>query len=280
MVYGEWIGKNTQRDDIITQRLIDSWRATFAPYHSNASMPEGLFWCLCPDIEEASALGADGHPALGKFLPDLGFERRMWAGGNITIHKELQPDLPMTRRSTIKSIEPKDGRSGKMVFVTVEHHYSQSDSICIEEEQILVYRQAVSQSAKPMTFEEWLGKDAIADKWSLCPDTTMLFRYSALTFNGHRIHYDKDFSIEHEGHEGLIIHGPIQASLIMSLAQSQNGQRLKQFSYRSTQALICGDDIEVIISKPINKDGGISAKGAICNHRGEITMTATMEMME
>ena len=279
MAYDEWIGKSTEREDIITQRLIDSLRATFAPYQSDAALPEGLFWCLCPDIEEASALGADGHPRLGKFLPDLGFERRMWAGGTISFHHELQPHLPVIRTSIIKSIEPKDGRSGKMVFVTISHHYAQSDRVAVEEEQILVYRQAVSQSAKPMSYDEWLADDIIADKWSLCPDTTMLFRYSALTFNGHRIHYDKDFSIEHEGHDGLIIHGPIQASLIMSLAQSQQGQRLKRFSYRSTSALICGHDIHVLISDPINKDGGIHARGAIGNHKDEITMIATMEMV-
>ena len=278
MAYDDWIGKSTKREDIITQRLIDSLRATFAPYQSDAVLPEGLFWCLCPDIEEASALGADGHPRLGKFLPDLGFDRRMWAGGNISFHHDLQTHLPVIRTSLIKSIEPKEGRSGKMVFVTISHQYAQSDKLAVEEEQILVYRQAVSQSAKPMSYDEWLADDVIADTWSLCPDTTMLFRYSALTFNGHRIHYDKDFSIEHEGHEGLIIHGPIQASLIMSLAQSQQGQRLKHFSYRSTSALICGQDIKVLISKPINKDGRIHARGAICNHKGEITMIAKMEM--
>ena len=279
MAYDEWIGKSTEREDVITQRLIDSWRATFAPHHSDAAMPEGLFWCLCPDIEEASALGADGHPRLGKFLPDLGLERRMWAGGTIRFYHDPQPHLPVIRTSIIKSIEPKEGRSGKMVFVTINHHYTQSDRVAVEEEQILVYRQAVSQSAKALSYEDWLGDDVIADTWSLCPDTTMLFRYSALTFNGHRIHYDKDFSIEHEGHDGLIIHGPIQASLIMSLAQSQQGQRLKHISYRSTSALICGHDIKVLITKPINKDGGINARGAICNHKGEITMIATLEMV-
>ena len=278
MVFENWLGKSMVRDDIISQRLIDSLKATFAPYFTNNDMPEGIFWCLCPDIEPANALGADGHPQLGKYLPDLGFERRMWAGGDIIFHHELVRDIPVTRRSEINKIAPKDGHSGKMVFVTIAHHYTQSEKLAIEEEQILVYRQAVSQKPKPLLRHEWLADDEVADSWSLCPDTTMLFRYSALTFNGHRIHYDKDFSIFHEGHEGLIIHGPIQATLLMALAQSKKGQKLRRFSYRSTAALTCGNDIEVFISKPITKDNQTTLKGAICDHKGHITMTAEMEV--
>ena len=278
MSYEEWIGKRITRDDIISQRLIDSLRATFAPYNSDADMPEGVFWCLCPDIEPADALGSDGHPQLGKYLPDLGFERRMWAGGNIIFHHDLTPNIPITRQSEITKITPKDGYSGKMVFVTVTHHYKQADKLAIEEDQILVYRQAVSQNPKPLLRQDWQQADALADRWSLCPDTTMLFRYSALTFNGHRIHYDKDFSISHEGHEGLIIHGPIQATLLMALAQSQKGQRLRRFSYRNTAALICGDDIEVLITQAKIKEKNHTARGAICDHKGHITMTAEMEL--
>lgn len=280
MSYENWIGNRIIREDIISQRLIDSHRATFAPFNSAAAMPEGIFWCLCPDIEPANALGADGHPQLGKYLPDLGFERRMWAGGNIIFHHELAPNIPVTRCSEIIKITPKEGHSGKMVFVTIVHHYKQSDRLVVEEEQILVYRQATDQKPKPLLRQDWLARDELADRWSLCPDTTMLFRYSALTFNGHRIHYDKDFSISHEGHEGLIIHGPIQASLVMALAQSQNSQRLKRFSYRGTAALICGHDIEVLITNTQEEGGCLTSRGAICDHRGHITMTAEIESVK
>ena len=280
MSYEDWIGKTASREDVITQRLIDSLHVTFAPFCSDSDMPEGVFWCLCPDIEPASALGPDGHPMLGKYLPDLGFERRMWAGGDITFHLDLQPFIPITRQSSIKSITPKKGRSGEMVFVTIAHHYFQSNRLCIEEIQNLVYREAVTKSAAPIRQQDYLADAQIAHKWTLCPDSTMLFRYSALTFNGHRIHYDKDFSIAHEGHDGLIIHGPIQATLLMSLAQSKGSQKLKHFSYRSTAALTCGHHINVIISKMNEENNRLMATGAICDHKGHVTMTATMELVK
>jgi 3-methylfumaryl-CoA hydratase len=155
----------------------------------------------------------------------------MWAGGRLEFVRPLTVGEEITRESEIVSVEPKAGRTGTLVFVTVRHTVSGSAGTAIVEEQDVVYREAARKGDPAPA-----GKQAPAEAhWNrrVMPDSVMLFRYSALTFNGHRIHYDLDYATNDEHYAGLVVHGPLQATLLLELCR-QNGQRpVKKFDYRA-----------------------------------------------
>src|SRR5690606_26165969 len=155
-------------------------------------------------------LGRDGHPSRGGFLPPLGERNRMWAGGRVRFHEPLRVGSPAERRSTILNIEEKTGRSGSLLFFTVQHDYVQQGRVCVSEEQDIVYR-----APTPPKLE---GSAAAGEgQWSVTvePSSVMLFRYSAVTFNGHRIHYDLEYVTRQEGYPGLVVHGPLIATFML-----------------------------------------------------------------
>jgi len=188
---------------------------------------DAFFWE--PQLTEN--LGRDGHPKLGGFLPDLGLPRRMWAGGRLKFLGPLIIGQPAQKRSHIQSVSRKTGRTGPLAFVTVSHELWQNDQLCVSDEQDLVYR--AEDGAKPTPPQAPSGGDVVERTFS----TTDLFRYSALTFNGHRIHYDRDYARSVEGYDGLVVHGPLQAQYLMLLAQEKLGT-LNSFEFRGTSALI------------------------------------------
>ena len=162
----------------------------------------------------------------------------MWAGGRVEFIQPLKIGDPITRESEILSVEPKSGRSGTLVFVTVRHTIKAAGTIAIIEEQDIVYREA-AQKGEPLP----PGKPAPGNAaWSrrVMPDSTLLFRYSALTFNGHRIHYDKDYATNEEHYPGLVVHGPMQATLLLDLCRQNARRTLKQFEYRAQHPLFAG----------------------------------------
>ena len=187
------------------------------------------FW----DAEPVGALGRDGHPRVGGFIPDLGFPRRMWAGGELWFDAPLKLGATATKISRIERAERKDGRSGAFGLVTVTHEIRQNDGVCLREHQSLFYRPEADESGHaepPMArTDEAICKDR---RFS----TTDLFRYSALTFNGHRIHYDRDYATGIEGYPGLIVHGPLLAQLLIHLAEGLLGS-VKRFKFRATAPL-------------------------------------------
>ena len=190
------------------------------------------FW----DARVAADLGADGHPKLGGgLIPQLGLPRRMWAGGRVAFHRPLCAGTPAERRSFRESVESKSGRSGALAFVTLRHEIHQDDDLRVTEWQRLVYREA----GGPAPAATMAPEDEDADETARF-DATMLFRYSALTFNGHRIHYDLEHATKTEGYDGLVVHGPLLAQLLMLLAERQGG-KLASFEYRATSALTCAE---------------------------------------
>lgn len=184
------------------------------------------FW----DPKPAGELGPDGHPALGGFLPDMGFPRRMWAGGRLRFHTPLRAGVPATLTSRVTSAEQKEGRAGPMALVTVSHEIVQ-EGLILEEEQDLVYLPSDFERPPPKRAPDANESEALAF------NPTTLFRYSALTFNGHRIHYDRDYATGVEGYAGLVVHGPLLAQHLMLFAERTLGP-LKSFGFRALAPLM------------------------------------------
>ncbi|MBK1634959.1 FAS1-like dehydratase domain-containing protein [Rhodovulum adriaticum] len=183
------------------------------------------FW----DARPPADLGRDGHPAIGDFIPDLGLPRRMWAGGRLAFHAPLRAGIPADRTTTIQAVSQKQGRTGPLAFVTLRHDIAQNGQLCVTEHQDLVYRQdpaaGAPRPAPPQAPAEG------AEETPLAFSPTLLFRYSALTFNGHRIHYDRDYARGVEGYAGLVVHGPLLAQLMM-LHAARRGP-LTGFTFRA-----------------------------------------------
>lgn len=185
------------------------------------------FW----DPQTPEALGPDGHPATGGFIPDLGLPRRMWAAGRLIQHQPLRAGIKADKTSVIEAVTRKTGRSGPLAFVRIRHDIRQRHALAVTEWQELVYRPADAPRAAAQP-----APKVASHTRDLVFTSTQLFRYSALTFNGHRIHYDADYTRDTEGYAGLVVHGPLLAHLMMGLATELHGP-LTDFSYRGASPL-------------------------------------------
>lgn len=238
----DWVGNKEVRNDVVTAWPITALAATVDDQkicgENGVSVPPGWHWLLFLEAKPASELGADGHPKRGGFLPPVPLPRRMWAGGRIEFLRPLKIGENVTRESEIISVEPKSGNTGTLVFVTVRHTIAGSSSTAIVEDQNIVYREA-AKKGDPLP----PGKQAPTNaQWTrrVMPDAVMLFRYSALTFNGHRIHYDKDYAINQEHYSGLVVHGPLQATLLLDLCRQNSPTPVKKFDYRAQYPIFSG----------------------------------------
>ncbi|ECB6741087.1 protein dehydratase, partial [Salmonella enterica subsp. enterica serovar Panama] len=221
--FAEWIGRTSESEDVVSDRLVESFCATLGPYltpRQGDQAPLGIHWCLSPAIAPMAALGEDGHPARNLSLPPVPLPRRMWAGGVLEFLAPLPVGAAVRRRSTIADISRKFGKSGDLWFVAVEHDYLAQSGVAIRERQDIVYREAASpnqnKTAAAGAVASIERKAARGVAIEISP--TLLFRYSALTFNGHRIHYDYPYATGVEGYSGLVVHGPLQATLLLNLA--------------------------------------------------------------
>lgn len=188
------------------------------------------FWETLPP----AGLGRDGHPRTGNFIPDEGLPRRMWAGGKLNFVYPIRIGTPATKVTRITDVAHKTARTGPLVVVSLSHEISQSGQVCVTERQSLLYREdAVPNAVKPIPPVAPTDETVRQSKRF---SSTDLFRYSALTFNGHRIHYDRDYAINVEGYDGLIVHGPLLAQMTINLAQSILGD-VRQFAFRATSPL-------------------------------------------
>ena len=188
------------------------------------------FW----DPRPTASLGRDGHPKVGGVIPDMGLPRRMWAGGRLSFERPLVAGRMATKTTICERAVHKEGRSGPLGFVTLRHEFTQDGVLCLTEWQDLVYREDPSPDAPRL-----VAPRAPTDETQTQSETfssTTLFRYSALTFNGHRIHYDMDYAREVEGYNGLVVHGPLLAQHLMLMAEAALGP-LAQFTFRATSAL-------------------------------------------
>ena len=265
-----WIGRRTERQDIITPRMVAEFTATLKPHLAEAEVPPGLHWCLAPDIVPASDLGPDAHPRKGLTLPDIALPRRMWAGGELVLHGTFQTGDAVTKISTIENIAFKTGSTGKLCFVTVRHHYRARAGLIIDERQDIVYRDLPAAAAPPRPPETAPPFEASASRWQITPSPTLLFRYSALTFNGHRIHYDYPYATGVEGYRGLVVHGPLQATLMLNLVTQSLGRLPKRFSYRGLAPLICASPFTAEVQQ--KPEGSFEAR-CVCA-QNIVTMTA------
>jgi 3-methylfumaryl-CoA hydratase len=267
----QWIGRTEEKTDVVTAQLVKGLRATLfmeigAPKPGDAA-PFTAHWCLAQPVYPMSELGPDGHPTRGGFLPPVPLPRRMWAGGELEFFEPLRVGDEMTRTSRISDVTMKTGSTGALCFVSVEHLITTPRGIAIRERQDIVYRD-MSPSAAPA--KPAAAPPSAQHRESHMADPVLLFRYSALTFNGHRIHYDRDYVTKVEGYPGLIFHGPMQAAFIVELAAKLHGGKApKKFSYRGVQPLFEGGEFSVNANKT---DNGMELWTA--NSAGQPTMKA------
>jgi len=271
-----WVGKTETLSDSVTAAPVRALSATLdrddADPVVGTPLPGLWHWLYFLPTARQSELGSDGHPERGGFLPPVLLPRRMWAGGRLQWHQQvLQVGDAVTRTSTIGSVTHKSGRSGDLVFVLVKHEVRNAQGLALTEEHDIVYK-ANPQPGDPVPPPQPAAKDAA---WSreVVPDDVLLFRYSALTFNGHRIHYDRKYVTEVEGYPGLIVHGPLIATLLADLLRrNMPGARLLKFEFRAVRP--------VFDLWPFKLHGLPSADGKTVqlwteDHEGWLTMQAT-----
>ncbi|MDT4833797.1 Mesaconyl-C(4)-CoA hydratase [compost metagenome] len=243
--YSTWLGRREELHEELGATLARRLAATLsepAPAAGEA-LPPLWHWAYFfePNPADEAGLGVDGHPARGGFLPPADDRNRMAAGGRFEFHEPLKVGAPVTRTSTITRIEEKVGRTGALLFVTVRHDYRQDGRVAFSEEQDIVYR---APSPPKLTG----GEPLPAGDWreAVTPTPTLLFRYSAVTFNGHRIHYDWPYVTEAEGYPGLVVHGPLIATLnLQAFCRAHPEARLRRFAYRGLRPLIAPTPFEV-----------------------------------
>ncbi|MBC7842420.1 MAG: MaoC family dehydratase N-terminal domain-containing protein [Gemmatimonadaceae bacterium] len=183
-----------------------------------------------------SALDVDGHPQRGGFLPPIPFPRRMFAGSRLHFHHPLRLGAPATRDGEIRNVVIKSGRSGALAFVTVGYRFTQDGVLCIDEEQDIVYREPGAPVAAPVIVAP-PAREAGTWTRTVTPDARLLFRFSALTFNAHRIHYDRPYAHDDEGYPGLVVHGPLTAMLLAELVRRNTPRRIRTFAFRGLAPL-------------------------------------------
>ena len=231
----QWIGKPATQEQHLepfpARALAGLLDRTEAPGEGDA-LPLPWHWLYFLDAPRREDTGVDGHPKRGGFLPPVPLPRRMWASGELTLHRPLRLGRRASKTSTVLSVDLKQGKAGALVFVTVAHELGQDGHACISELQHIVYRAAPSAPA-PLPPGE---AAPTAGAWAreLLPDAPLLFRYSALTFNGHRIHYDRDYATQVEFYPALVVHGPLLATLLLDLAQRERpGAAIRHFTFRA-----------------------------------------------
>ncbi len=273
----DWIGRTEERIDRITPTPIAALGATLDLDGVNttpgAEVPPLWHWLYFIPLARASEIGPDGHPKRGGFLPPVPLPRRMWAGGRLEFRRPLTIGAEITRVSRIRDVSIKPGRSGTLVFVTVDHEISDGAGVAIHEEHDIVYRENPQPGAAAPQPQRAATDEAF--RREIAPDPVLLFRYSALTFNGHRIHYDRPYVTEVEGYPGLIVHGPLIATLLLDLLhRSLPAARVARFSFRAVRPVF---DIHrfTVCGKP-----GTDRSVALWtrDHEGMLTMEADAQL--
>jgi 3-methylfumaryl-CoA hydratase len=270
----QWIGRTSEASDVVTAQLVKGLRATLfqeigEPKAGHAA-PFTVHWCLAQPVFAMSMLGPDGHPTRGGFLPPVPLPRRMWAGGELQFLATLRVGDEAKRVSRIADVTVKTGSTGTLCFVSVEHIVTTAQGTAIRERQDIVYREMGGPQAAPAKSDMPSPRMAQHRETHMA-DPVLLFRYSALTFNGHRIHYDRDYVSKVEGYPGLIFHGPLQAAFIVELAAKlRGGKPPKIFSYRGVQPLFEGSAFSVNAN-----DNGDAMELWTANSQGQPTMKGT-----
>ena len=238
--FAAWIGRQEEITDIVAPDAARGLVATIASRDvapvPGEPAPLLTHWLRFLPIVPLDRVGADGHPRRGDFLPDVDLPRRMWAGSSLRFERPVGIGTTMTLRSTIAGVAEKDGRSGRLVFVSVDHEIFDDQGLALAESQDIVYRDVPQPGAAPPA-----AQPAPADPhWTrrIDPDPVLLFRYSALTFNGHRVHYDRPYAMAEEGYPGLVVHGPMIATLLLhELLARHPGADVAAFRFRAVRPI-------------------------------------------
>ena len=236
----QWLGRTERRSDSVHAAPLAALAATLdrdeALPAPGADVPPLWHWLFFTPLARQSQIGADGHAKRGDFLPPVPLPRRRWAGGRLEFLQPLRVGEEVTRDSRIVKVDAKSGRSGELVFVTVRHEVSNARGIALTEEHDIVYRDLPAPGAPPPTPQP-APSDATFSL-EIVPDPVLLFRYSALTFNGHRIHYDRPYVTQVEGYPGLVVHGPLIATLLADLLRREQPQaRMRRFAFTAMRPL-------------------------------------------
>ncbi len=272
--FADWIGNTLTAEDTVSAMRVAGLSATIdrddAAPKAGDPLPPMWHWLLFAPIARHSELGADGHPARGGFLPPIALPRRMFAGARYRFHRPLRVGEAVRRKTEITDITQKQGVSGELIFIKLKHEISGASGLAIEEEHDVVYRD-VSAPAQPPAPQEAATIDA---QWreSFVPDPVLLFRYSALTFNGHRIHYDRTYATEEEGYPGLVVHGPLIALALSEMVGRRTaGRALATFRFRAKRALF---DLHPFETVGGFEDGTTGFWLKALDHQGAVAMEA------
>lgn len=261
----DFLGREEVRNDTVRQAALHQFRDTLEDHlvsDAVSVVPPGFHWTLFQPMVPTSELGPDGHPKSLGLLPELPELSRMWAGGEVSFHAPLQVGADVERRTRVESITEKAGSSGRLLFVSLKHEISAGGQLAISETQTLVYRPIVRSSASHiLPAQSTANADFVAD-------SRLLFRYSALTFNTHRIHYDREYARTEEGYPELVVHGPLQATLLMNCVAAKLGTGLFSFSYRGTAPLHAGEPAFIRIA------GESAGEVSVQRVSGGVTMQA------
>lgn len=266
----QWLGKTQVDNDVASSRQARLMAVTLDmdpdAFVSGTPLPPLWHWIYFLSGSRPKDLGPDGHAARGLFLPPVPLPNRMWAGGRVSFKRALPLDASIEKRSTVLDIKHKQGRTGDLVFVTVQHAIFVDGELAIEEQHDIVYKGREQGKSAPPTPPS--GKaDCVLE---FTPTSTTLFRYSALTFNGHRIHYDLDYCRNVENYKNLVIHGPLNATLLAGLAHKLFGKdALRSFDYRGLQPTILGQTLTLNAKR---SDSGLDLWAALSD--GSASMVA------
>lgn len=248
-----WLGRGENVSELLATDTATRLQATLGAYgatHDPASAQPGLHWCTAMTASDTDALGADGHPQTGGFLPPVPLPRRMWASSTIAFHAALVVGNEITRRSRIKSVSQKKNATGQpLVFVDIDHSFVQENIVRITETQSLVYRQPANGAQASAMQDQPVDDEPCSNDNSLhiTPSTALLFRYSAMTFNAHRIHYDQAYATGVEGYPNLVVQGPLMATLLMSFAANQRPSKpLATFQFRGVAPAFVNEELQLI----------------------------------
>lgn len=269
----DWSPRPFDMRDVISARRAQNFSAVLDRGDAVAEgdpLPPLWHWAYFLEWSRTSDLGVDGHPRDGNFLPPIPHRRRMFAGGRVTVVDPLTIGTEAARHSTVLNKVVKSGRTGELLFVTVRHDYHQDGALRMTEEQDLVYRSDAGHSTSFTPVAEALGPQTTP--WAVTPTTrpTLLFRFSALTGNAHRIHYDEKYATEVEGFPALVVHGPLLAVYMADLART-HGEPIRSFDFRLTRPVFLGDAIRV--QGDLNDNG--SASLAVVSGSGTVHATAS-----
>ncbi|MDB3993146.1 MaoC family dehydratase N-terminal domain-containing protein [Gammaproteobacteria bacterium] len=278
--FNKWIGKTETTADDVTLAPLNAMAATldkkFQRFQVGDQIPALWHWAYFLHPAPQKKLAKDGHPERGDFLPPIPLPRRMWAGSRLHFISPIHAGDHLSRKSTIKNITIKEGKSGLLAFVNVLHEISTPSGTLLSEEHDIVYRE------KPSSDNSTSPRNTVAAPISsdfsarINPDPVFLFRYSALTFNGHRIHYDREYARLEEGYPGLIVHGPLLATLLIgTFAEHNPSAEIKKFEFRATNPVFDTNSFEVCGMNP-NSDGEASVW--IKNHNGNLCMQAQISV--